>query len=64
MFLSADELIVLTGRRQKLKQIATLRKMGIAFYVNAAGRPVVARSAVEGKTPTEAPKPKWQPAPA
>ncbi|REE20712.1 uncharacterized protein DUF4224 [Paraburkholderia sp. BL27I4N3] len=48
MFLSSSELVVLTGRKIKAKQIEALRRMGIAFFVNAAGRPVVARLVVEG----------------
>ncbi|WP_082717506.1 MULTISPECIES: DUF4224 domain-containing protein [Burkholderia] len=48
-FLSTDELAVLTGRKLKSKQVDALRRMGIAFFVNAAGRPIVARSAIEGK---------------
>lgn len=48
-FLDADELIELTGRKMKSKQIEALRKCGLAFIVNAVGRPVVARSAIEGR---------------
>ncbi|AJY05695.1 DUF4224 domain-containing protein [Burkholderia sp. SIMBA_043] len=48
-FLSVEEVEVLTGRKLKSKQIDALRRMGIAFYVNAAGRPIVARSTIEGK---------------
>lgn len=48
LFLSPPELAVLTGRKVKSKQVDALRKMGIAFFVNAAGKPVVTRSAVEG----------------
>lgn len=50
MFLSEEELVQLTGRKVKAKQIEALRRMGIAFFVNALGRAVVARVAVEGKT--------------
>ncbi|MFM0649391.1 DUF4224 domain-containing protein [Paraburkholderia bryophila] len=49
MFLSTQELVQLTGRKVKAKQIDALRRMGIAFFVNALGRPVVTRAAVEGK---------------
>lgn len=48
-FLSSDELIVLTGRKVKSKQVESLRRMGLPFFVNACGRPVVTRSAVEGR---------------
>lgn len=50
MFLSAEELVQLTGRKARSKQIDVLRRMGIPFFVNALGRPVVARSSVEGGT--------------
>jgi len=48
MFLSVDELVELTGRRIKGKQIDALRRMGVPFFVNALGKPVVARQSVEG----------------
>jgi len=47
-FLDDDELRLLTGRVQKSKQIDQLKLMGLPFFVNAAGRPVVAKSAVDG----------------
>ncbi|MFJ9450280.1 DUF4224 domain-containing protein [Herbaspirillum sp. NPDC101397] len=47
-FLEASDLAILTGRKVKSKQIEVLRKMGIAFFVNACGKPVVAIAAVEG----------------
>jgi hypothetical protein len=50
LFLSTEELVLLTGRKMRAKQIDALRGMGIAFFVNALGRPVVARVAIEGKT--------------
>lgn len=49
-FLTEDDIAILTGRKRKTSQIETLRKMGVAFFVNGAGRPVVTRSAIEGKT--------------
>jgi biotin operon repressor len=48
-FLSADELVILTGRKVKSKQVDALRRMGVPFFVNACGRAVVARSSVEGR---------------
>ena len=48
-FLSMDDICDLTGRRMKTKQIEALRKMGLSFWVNAIGRPVVAVVAVEGR---------------
>ena len=48
MFLNPDELALLTGFHRKGRQVEQLRRMGIAFYVNGCGRPVVARAAIEG----------------
>ncbi|WP_082727505.1 DUF4224 domain-containing protein [Burkholderia sp. MSMB2157WGS] len=50
MFLSPLELAVLTGRKVKSKQVEALRRMGVPFFINACGRAVVARSAIEGRT--------------
>ncbi|MEM5371314.1 DUF4224 domain-containing protein [Paraburkholderia azotifigens] len=47
MFLTAEELIELTGRRQRAAQEATLRAMGIESKVRADGRLVVLRRHVE-----------------
>jgi len=61
-FLSADDLATLTGRKVKSRQVEALRQMGIPFFVNAIGRAVVARTAVEGKAaPTLKDKPAWVP---
>ena len=49
IFLSADEIAALTGKRRKSCQIAWLRTSGIPFYVNASGRPVVTCAAVEAQ---------------
>lgn len=49
MFLTADELVELTGRKVKSKQIEALRRMGLPFHVNAIGRPVVAAATIEGR---------------
>lgn len=48
MFLEPEEVRILTGRAHKAKQIAQLRKMGIPFFLNAAGHPIVSRAAIEG----------------
>jgi hypothetical protein len=59
-FLTDPEVRILTGRAHKGAQIDQLRRMGIPFFINAAGRPVVTTSAVEGKK--EEPMPKtWTP---
>lgn len=62
MFLDDEELYILTGYRWHSKQIEELRKQGVPFRVNAAGRPAVAKSAIEGgKAAQDQPK-KWVPA--
>ncbi len=55
-FLTSDAVIKLTGRRRKSKQIEALRTMGLPFWVNAIGEPVVTIAAVEGRK--EAPREK------
>lgn len=47
IFLDDDDVKKLTGKKLKSGQVDVLRRMGILFYVNAAGQPVVPRSAVE-----------------
>jgi hypothetical protein len=59
-FLSPDELAVLTGFRRKGCQVEQLRRMGIAFYVNGCGRPVVTRAAIEGSAAGVSPR-AWAP---
>jgi hypothetical protein len=49
MFLEDEEIVKLSGRKLKGHQIIALRAMGIAFFVNATGHPVVTRAAVEGR---------------
>lgn len=55
MFLTREEVADLTGRKVKKKQIEHLRTLGIVFWINALGVPVVPRSAIEGRRDT--PKP-------
>jgi hypothetical protein len=57
-FLDQTELSTLTGRKAKSLQIITLRKMGIPYFVNANGHPIVTRSAIENKKEQLPPK-KW-----
>jgi hypothetical protein len=59
-FLAQDELKTLTGYARKACQVAQLRKMGIAYFLNAAGHPVVPRSIFDPKlaTPVQA---EWEP---
>lgn len=62
IFLDPEDVRVLTGKAQKAKQVQQLRKMGVPFFVNASGHPIVTCAAVEGnqrKTLSEIP---WRPA--
>lgn len=61
IFLDDDDVAKLAGTKSKSRQIDSLRRMGILFYVNAAGRPVVPKSAVEGKEISSKPKVSWEP---
>jgi hypothetical protein len=61
LFLEPDELVTLTGRKAKSKQIEWLRKAGVPFRVNATGHPVVTRSAVDGKPEPVVPARNWTP---
>jgi hypothetical protein len=69
MFLTQEDIIELTGiRKGKEKktrfelQIAALKKMKVPHFVNAAGRPVVARAVIEGGgQQTETRQPTWEP---
>lgn len=62
MFLTKDEVAVLTGRKIKSKQVEQLRRMTIPFWVNAFGVPVVPRSAIEGRRELpELKEPTWSP---
>lgn len=61
-FLAADDLVTLTGFKSKARQIDALRQMGIAFWVNPAGRAVVATSVIEGRGKVAVvPKAAWVP---
>jgi len=59
-FLNSEELFELTGRRIKSKQIEALRAMGLPFFINAVGKPVVSRAVINGGIPQE-PETKWVP---
>jgi Domain of unknown function (DUF4224) len=48
-FLTCQDIAELTGRKVKSKQIEVLRKMGLPFWVNAVGKPVVPVAAIEGR---------------
>lgn len=49
LFLTDEEIAILTGRRIKSKQIEWLKAQGIPFRTNATGHPVVTRSTIEGQ---------------
>jgi hypothetical protein len=49
MFLSADDLADLTGRRRSSAQIRWLSAQGLRFVLGADGRPRVLRAEVEGR---------------
>lgn len=57
-FLNNEEMRELTGRCIKSKQIEALRSMGVPFFINAIGKPVVSRTAIDGGK-VEAPEKKW-----
>lgn len=67
LFLTPDDIAELTGirtgkagRSREQRQIDTLRRMKIPHYVNAAGRPIVARAVIEGGKPADVPQ-AWEP---
>lgn len=69
-FLAAEEISELTGirtgkdgkSREQLQAVA-LKKMHIPHYVNARGRPIVARAIIEGGCARGVDKPTtWEPA--
>lgn len=59
IFLQAEDVAILTGRKSKAKQIEALRRMCIPFWVNAIGKPVVTVAAVEGSKKDPPPKKPW-----
>lgn len=50
IFLTRDEVAELTGRKIKARQIEHLHSLGLVFWINAHGVPVVPRAAIEGRT--------------
>ena len=57
MFLTREQLQILTGRKMKSKQVEELRRMGLPFWVNACGHPVVSVAAIEGRRDAAPTKP-------
>lgn len=61
MFLTEAQLVKLTGRRIKSKQIEELRRQAIPFCVSATGHPVVTKAAIEGRAEAPQADRKWTP---
>ncbi|KAF3997493.1 DUF4224 domain-containing protein [Glaciimonas immobilis] len=61
IFLDDDDIATLTGRKMKGGQIDALRKMGLPFFVNATGHPVVAKEAIHGRKEIPVVKSEWIP---
>lgn len=64
LFLTDEELVLLTGYRQHSKQADRLRAQHIPFHTNRAGHPRVTRAAVEGRkvaNPAKPAKDTWSP---
>ena len=53
LFLDDADLVKLTGRHHKSKQVEWLRSEGIAFRISATGHPVVTWLAVNGQREPE-----------
>jgi len=61
IFLAPDDVAILTGKKKKSCQVDQLRFMGIPFYINAAGRPVVTKAALNClETECDLPKKEWE----
>lgn len=52
MFLSHNEVVVLTGRRRFRAQVRALNMMGISYRIRPDGRPLVLRSSLESPVRT------------
>lgn len=70
LFLTPQEVVELTGiargrdgKTREQMQADHLRKLGVPFFPNAAGRPIVARTVIEnGLQQKKQTQPIWQPA--
>jgi hypothetical protein len=61
-FLTVEEVRELTGRTKHALQVDQLRVQGIPFFINVVGRPIVPRTAIEGrKEKVKPPEPAWVP---
>lgn len=61
VFLSDYDMFLLTGYKNKARQVQQLRKMGIAFFVNACGHPRVPKAVIEGQKDRQPQEKKWVP---
>lgn len=61
-FLSAEDIIILTGRKNKTQQIEWLRRNGVQHYINMAGRAVVPKTAITGMQQPAVKQTSWKPA--
>lgn len=64
-FLTDAELERLTGYRSAKKQAEHCRKLGIPFFPNARGKPIISRDVINGTVKAAKAKPEkpaWQPA--
>lgn len=52
IFLTKDEVAELTGRKKKSAQILHLRSIGMRFFINARGEPVIPRIEIDGVSQT------------
>jgi len=62
IFLSKEDVAELTGHKRNDAQVDMLRTMGIQFYINASGRPIVPKSAIEGLKQDLKQTQSWEPA--
>ena len=60
VFLDDEDVFRLTKKRRKSCQVEALRSMGIPFFVNPSGEPIVTRKAVEGSDTVEIKQQTWQ----
>jgi len=62
-FLTEDEVWTLTSKKWHALQVKELVRLGIPHWVNASGRPVVARSAIDGTRTQAQNEEEWIPGP-
>lgn len=61
VFLSDYDMFLLTGYKTRSRQVEQLRKMGMAFFVNGSGKPLVAKAVIEGRNDPAPQVKKWEP---